>query len=311
MAPDFVDVSACWVCGGAALDRTHDAIIDLEVYRTQHPGLAEYTGETVWFRTCEACGFTQPERLPSLPDFFDCLYDQLWSPDWVQQEFESTYKDLIFTSVLAELDARQVNDRRLLDIGAHAGRFLHLARQAGWQPEGIELNPRTAAFAALRTGLPVHSENVERLVLAGHTYGAVTLTDVLEHIPDPMRLLTRVRDGLAPGGWIAVKVPSGPAQRFKERVRARLCRGYRPRLADNLVHVNHFTPRSLRLALERAGFDRVTVTIGAPEIPDRPGMRTAASNAGRRFLYRVGSVLPGGVYTPLALNLQAYARRPL
>lgn len=311
MAQPFIAVSACWVCGGAALGRTHDAILDLEMYRTQHPRLAEYTGETVWFRTCEACGFTQPERLPALPDFFDCLYDQLWSPDWVQQEFESTYKDLIFTSILAELNKRQVSDRRLLDIGAHAGRLLHLAQQAGWQPEGIELNPRTAAFAALRTGLPVHSENVDRLVLAGHTYGAITLTDVLEHIPEPVRLLTRVRDALAPGGWIAVKVPSGPAQRFKERLRARLRRGYRPRLADNLVHVNHFTPASLRLALERAGLDRVTIRIGAPEIADRAGLRAAASNAGRRMLYRIGSVFPGGIHTPLALNLQAYARRPL
>lgn len=311
MARDFTDIGACWVCGATTLVRAHDAIIDLDVYRTQHPGLAAYTGETVWFRTCAACGFTQPERMPSLPDFFDCLYDQLWSPDWVQQEFESTYKDLIFTSILAELGARQRSDRRLLDIGAHAGRFLHLAQQAGWQPEGIELNPRTAAFAAEHTGLPVHRENVERLVLSGHTYGAITLTDVLEHIPDPVRLLTRAGEALAPGGWIAVKVPSGRAQRFKEGLRARLRRGYRPRLADNLVHVNHFTPHALRLALEGAGFERVTIALGAPELPDRAGFGTAASNVGRRLLYRVGSILPGGIHTPLALNLQAYARRPL
>jgi len=48
------------------------------VYRDQHPELAAYTGETVWFRKCAACGFTQPERLPSLPGFFDRLYDQAY-----------------------------------------------------------------------------------------------------------------------------------------------------------------------------------------------------------------------------------------
>jgi SAM-dependent methyltransferase len=310
MTAAFVDVAACWVCGSATLNRTHDAIMDLDIYRTEHPALAEYTGDSVWFRTCAACGFTQPERLPALPRFFDFLYDQLWSADWVRREFESTYKDLIFTSILGELAARRPPGRRILDIGAHAGRFLHLARDAGWQPEGIELNPRTAAYAAERTGLPVYSENVDRLVLAGHCYGGVTLTDVLEHIPEPLRLLARVRDALVPGGWIAVKVPSGPAQRFKEGVRARLRHGYRPRLADNLVHVNHFTPSSLRLALERAGFDRADVRVGAPELPDHPGIGTFVSNLGRRGLYRAGSLLPGGVHTPLALNLQAYARRP-
>ena len=59
----FSDVGPCWVCGGTALTRVHDAIIDLDVYRDQHPDLAAYTGETVWFRRCNSCGFTQPERL--------------------------------------------------------------------------------------------------------------------------------------------------------------------------------------------------------------------------------------------------------
>ena len=159
-----------------------------------------------------------------------------------EQEFESRYKDLIFETILGGLAVRTGRRRRLLDIGAHAGRFMHLAHAAGWQAEGIELNPRTAAFAASRTGLPVHSINVERLPLSTGSYGAITLIDVLEHVPHPMTLLTRAAEALEPGGWVVVKVPSGPAQRRKERTRAWLHRGYRPRLADNLVHVNHFSP---------------------------------------------------------------------
>jgi SAM-dependent methyltransferase len=306
----FSDVGPCWICGGTRLTRVHDAIIDLDVYRDQHPELAAYTGETVWFRSCASCGFTQPERLPLLQGFFDRLYDQLWSPDWVQQEFESDYKDLIFRTILGGLAVRGTAGKRLLDIGAHAGRFMHLARIAGWEPEGIELNPRTAAFAAARTGLPVHSVNVERLVLSGQSYGAITLIDVLEHVPDPVALLSKIHDALTPGGWVVVKVPSGPAQRQKEQMRARLRKGYRPRLADNLVHVNHFSPGSLRTGLERAGLQRVAVEIGPPELPPAQGGLAALSNLARRSLYRAGTLLPGGIHTPLALNLLAYARRP-
>ena len=229
----FVDVGACWVCGGSALTRVHDAIIDLDVYRDQHPDLAKYTGETVWFRRCASCGFTQPEQLPSLAGFFDQLYDQLWSPEWVQEEFESEYKDLIFRTILAGLARRRTAGpstplragRHLLDIGAHAGRFMRLARAAGWEPEGIELNPRTAEFAAKHTGLPVHSVNVDHLVLSGRSYGAVTLIDVLEHVPHPLALLSRIYEALEPGGWVVIKVPSGPAQRQKENMRARLRNG--------------------------------------------------------------------------------------
>jgi SAM-dependent methyltransferase len=310
MHAGFSDLTACWVCGGSALSREHDAILDLDVYRTQHPELAAYTGETVWFRRCSACGFTQPERLPSLPGFFDRLYDQLWSPEWVQQEFDSDYKDLIFGTILRGLARRSTTRGRLLDIGAHAGRFMHLAQRAGWKPEGIELNARTAAYAAARTGLPVHSVNIERLPLSERCYTAITLIDVLEHVPDPVALLRRVDDSLVGGGWVVVKVPSGPAQRRKERMRARLHRHYRPRLADNLVHVNHFSPGSLNAALDRAGLRNISVAVAPPELPPVRNYRHAASNLLRRCLYRGGCVIPGAIDSPLALNLLAFAQRP-
>ena len=80
-------------------------------------------------------------------------------------------------------------------------------------------------------------------------------------------------------------------------------------LADNLVHVNHFSPRSLSLALSRSGF-APSVRAAAPELqPSHPlSLRALASNAVRLTTYRLAR-LPGGVHTPLALNLQAYGRR--
>jgi hypothetical protein len=107
-----------------------------------------------------------------------------------------------------------------------------------------------------------------------------------------------------------IKVPSGPAQRQKENMRARLRRGYRPRLADNLVHVNHFSPASLRKVLERAGLPDMWIGIGPPELPPARGSLAVISNLARRTLYRAARLVPGGVHTPLALNLLAYARRP-
>src|SRR5438477_459081 len=153
--------------------------------------------------------------------------------------------------------------RTLLDIGAHAGRFLHLAQADGWTVEGIELNPRTAAFAAKRTGALVHQVNAHALASDGRRFGAVVLTDVLEHIPEPMRLLESIAALVEPGGSIAVKVPNGRAQWIKERALA-AGSAHRVALADNLVHVNHFSPRSLALALEHAGFSGVTVRTAPP-----------------------------------------------
>jgi hypothetical protein len=189
-------------------------------------------------------------------------------------------------------------------VGAHAGRFIATARRAGWEAEGLELNPKTGGYAAAVTGATVHQGNVHTFD-ADARYDGVTLTDVLEHIPEPRTVLGRVRRFLAPGGWVAVKVPNGPAQRLKERVRAIVQPGYRPTLADNLVHVNHFTPASLASALEREGFRGVAIVAGAPEMPPGSGNGRFL----RRAIFTAARAVPGGVRTPFALNLQAYGRR--
>ena len=280
--PLFAPVTTCWVCGERKLVPYHTLRFELDAFLSQDQDreLAGYTGQTLDLVRCARCGFGQPAALPTLDRYFDRMYDQRWDEAWVVREFEAEYKDLIFHSILKQLERRvRSKGRRLLDVGAHAGRFLHLARTAGWDAEGIELNPRTAAYAAIRTGLPVHNINAQSLADRGRTYDAVVLTDVLEHIPQPVQLIKTLASLTEAGGVVAVKVPCGRSQVVKEQVLAAIS-SHRVSLADNLVHVNHFSPRSLRLALERAGFSPA-VRTAAPELrPLRPlGSRALASNA--------------------------------
>ena len=309
MSAGWTPIPRCWVCEGGSLARAHEAILDLSAYTAQDPELAAYTGERVDIVQCPGCGFAQPAALPALPRYFDRMYDQRWSQDWIVREHEAPYKDLIFSDVLRALAARTpAARRRLLDVGAHAGRFVAVARRAGWAAEGLELNPSTAAYAAAASGADVHHGNIDSFEVKGRGFDAVTLTDVLEHVPEPRRVLRRLRELIVPGGWISIKVPNAPAQRLKERVKARLRPGYRASLADNLVHVSHFSPRSLRLSLAREGYCDIAVLPAAPELP--PARERLMETFGRRAAFTVARVIPGGVHTPLAFNLQAYARRP-
>ncbi len=304
----FAPVQNCWICGGTKLRRFYQCRMDFREYATQDPELNAYSGQRVWFVRCARCGFGQPEQLPTLPGFFERMYDQRWAEEWIEREFDSSGKDFIFRHVLGELDARVTSKpRRLLDVGAHAGRFMHLAQVRNWEVEGVELNPRTAACASRRTGALVHQVNAHVLAGNGHRYAAVTLTDVLEHIPEPRELLSSLNQLVEPGGCIAVKVPCGPSQLLKERALAALS-SHKVSLAENLVHLNHFSPSSLKLALERAGFSRVRIKTGAPELLPRGPVRHSVSNVLRLALYAAAS-LPGAVETPVALNLQAYATK--
>jgi SAM-dependent methyltransferase len=200
--------------------------------------------------------------------------------------------------------------RTVLDVGAHVGRFLHLARQAGWQAEGVELNPPTAAYAAARTGLPIHRVRAQDLAAHGRRFAAVVLTDVLEHIPRPTPVVTTLRDLLHPGGVLAIKVPHGPMQRLKEECRRTVLRRPGPGVLTRYCHVNHFTVAALRRCLETAGFGRITIGVGAPDFLP-PGPYRTRGQAGsawlRRAVYAAARLMPGGVHTPLGLHLQAFA----
>ncbi len=311
--PAFSRLTHCWICGENQFCKYAEAVFEFSAYKRQDPELAEYTGKRVGLQRCLNCGFGQPEALPTLPNYFDRMYDQHWSEDWIENEFFSGYKDLIFQNVLAGLGKRNSVKGALLDIGAHVGRLIFLAAKHGWRAEGLELNPRTAAFAVRQTRLPIHRCNVQDFSSASRSFVAVTLIDVLEHIPNPLDILRAAHRLLEPGGWLVVKAPSGNAQWRKERLRGWLNKKYRPTLADNLVHINHFSPTSLCAALEKAGFCDVQLEPGAPEMPPlamKSSLPLRLGRSAQKTFFQLGRFIPGAVFTPFALHLQAYARKP-
>ena len=82
-------MTSCPICGGAqtvSLFRGSDRL-----YRTT-------TDEFAVVR-CAQCGFAQPAALPSLPGYFDRMYDQRWADEWIRTEHDATYKDAVFADV--------------------------------------------------------------------------------------------------------------------------------------------------------------------------------------------------------------------
>ncbi len=83
----------------------------------------------------------------------------------------------------------------------------------------------------------------------GH-YDAVVFNQSLEHIGDPRGALQQVHRALAAGGVVAISVPN-----FDCWARRRFGRNWFH--LDLPRHRVHFGERSLRILLERAGFDVV------------------------------------------------------
>src|SRR5439155_27093732 len=105
---------------------------------------------------------------------------------------------------------------------------------------------RERLHADVRTGFLGTADLPER------GFDAVCMWHVLEHATDPLELLGEARARLHATGRLVLEVPN------VDSVGARVRRGAWPHL-DPRAHVCHFSPRSLTVALQRAGFDVVAL----------------------------------------------------
>jgi 2-polyprenyl-3-methyl-5-hydroxy-6-metoxy-1,4-benzoquinol methylase len=103
-----------------------------------------------------------------------------------------------------ELVRRTVTAGRWLDIGCGAGALLHLAQQAGFEVEGIELTPDRRAAAAAATGATIHGTPVEALGLPGASFDVISLINVFSHLVSPTATLVELKRLLRPGGVVLI-----------------------------------------------------------------------------------------------------------
>jgi SAM-dependent methyltransferase len=95
--------------------------------------------------------------------------------------------------------------RRVLDVGCGNGSFLSDATHAGWDAEGIDLDPQAVA-AAREAGLEASVGTID--AHADRDYDAVTLSHVIEHVPDPIAFLRAAHGLLRPSGTLWVATPN-------------------------------------------------------------------------------------------------------
>lgn len=84
------------------------------------------------------------------------------------------------------------------------------------------------------------------------TVDAIVMVNVLEHVPEPLSLLRRLRNALRPGGVLCVTVPND----FSALQRAFLkVKGHRPWFVCLPDHLNYFSFDTLAHAFEQTGYE--------------------------------------------------------
>ncbi len=136
---------------------------------------------------------------------------------------------------------------RLLEVGCNEGLFLHLARQAGWETQGVEIAELGAVYAREILNLEVFNGELIEANFPDEYFDVVTFWHVLEHLLDPQLDLREAHRILKLDGLLIVDVPniaSWQAKVFSSNWKA----------LDIPRHLYHFSPDSLRAMLAQAGF---------------------------------------------------------
>jgi 2-polyprenyl-3-methyl-5-hydroxy-6-metoxy-1,4-benzoquinol methylase len=136
---------------------------------------------------------------------------------------------------------------RVLDLGAGYGFWLEAMARAGYDPEGVELSAAAAEVARQRSGAPVVTGSADDpLPFEAGRFAAVTLLDVIEHLPRYEAALGECARVLAPGGKLFVVTLNAGSL-------ARPLLGRRWSFWLDPTHVHMFSARRLRGAFAAAG----------------------------------------------------------
>ena len=191
--------------------------------------------EILW---CGACGFGWQHPLPS-PEDIQKHYQN--SPPYVLQGENEKREG--FRRRIQHLARIMPSRGKLLDVGSGLGYFLDMARQDGWQVEGVEPQRSAAAYCKKKFGIAPHTGPIEQLDLQPALFDVVTLWDVLEHVHHPSRFLTTCLRLLKPEGLTVIAVPNAsgwPARLFKGQWRYVMS-----------THLNYYTRTTVETLLAR------------------------------------------------------------
>jgi 2-polyprenyl-3-methyl-5-hydroxy-6-metoxy-1,4-benzoquinol methylase len=133
----------------------------------------------------------------------------------------------------------------VLDIGCSRGTFLEIFKNAGWEAWGIE-SSGSAKFAK-RRGIKVFKKRFEDVSLPEKYFDLVILNHTLEHVENPVEVLSKIKRILKNDGLVFVDVPNFGS------LSAKILKSKWPYILPE-EHIHHFSQKSIKMLFDSCGY---------------------------------------------------------
>lgn len=201
-------------------------------------------------------GYWEISEKPTLHELQEYYANKYYQEPRGSYELEYSPEELLFFR--AKLEQRWAVIQRycskktgqLLDVGCGEGYTLAFFRELGWSVTGLDFSA-----AGIRTKNPgcldaLVTGDIYQLLasesLSGKTYDLIWLQNVLEHVIDPLGLLTSIRSLVSADGIAVVTVPNDCS--ITQRAALELHHIEKAFWVAPPDHLNYFEPKSLQNA---------------------------------------------------------------
>lgn len=217
----------------------------------QHTSEVTFTAHGYGIRDCTACGHRFADLATSLEHTQQVYGDQYF------QGGGAGYPDYLGEARILREHGRWYGKRlqkylqpgTMLDVGAAAGFVLQGFVDCGWQGDGIEPNPKMAAYARNELGLNVQAGALESLS-TNQTYDLVSMIQVIAHFADLRQaLLVAANATKSHGYWL---IETWNKDSFAARLFGQNWHEYSP---PSVLH--WFAPPTLKTLAAQFGFEEI------------------------------------------------------
>lgn len=199
---------------------------------------------------CPVCKLMAVENVPEdLSPYYsegyftgDVTLDGYIDYDLDKEVTKKTYVDFVLT---LEKFLDKQNEKSMFEVGCATGFFMDLARQRGWQTEGIDIS-EFAVSKAREKGL-VATAGVLESYQTNKKFSVVAMQDLIEHVKDPVDIVNRAKNLLSENGLLFITTPD--AGSLWAKVWNKNWHAFVPP-----QHLFYFSTKNLSSILEKNGF---------------------------------------------------------